>query len=100
MFVICAACIRFLVYVGRVRIKYDITGEHSSPLREEKRHYMDRVDEEEISGKIGEKCWGKDKCRLLVTVLKNTLIHALNESLWYLLAFYIPVINLQISLFY
>ena len=56
--------------------------------------------EEEISGKIGEKCWGKDKCRLLVTVLKNTLIHALNESLWYLLAFYIPVINLQISLFY
>ena len=73
VFVICAACIRFLVYVGRVRIKYDITGEHSTPLSEEKRHYMDRVDEEEISGKIGEKCWGKDKCRLVVMVLKTLL---------------------------
>lgn len=52
VFVICTACIRFLVYVGRVRIKYDITGKHSTPLSEGKRHYMDRVDEKEISGKI------------------------------------------------
>lgn len=59
VFVICTACIRFLVYVGRLRIKYDITGEHSTPLSEEKRHYMDRVDKEEISGQIGGRMLGK-----------------------------------------
>lgn len=59
VFIICTACIRFLVYVGRVRIKYDITGEHSTPLNEGKRHYVDRVDEGEISGKIGVRILGE-----------------------------------------
>ena len=45
--------------MARVKIKYEITWEHSTPLSEEKRHYVDGEGEEEISRKIGGRMLGK-----------------------------------------
>lgn len=93
-------CVRILDFAARVEMEYKYVWEHSTPLSEGITTIRMKKVKEKFLEKLGEDCWGKNYCLLLVRVLVIPLFIPCSylALLWYLLVLHLNCSFTNISL--